>query len=130
MKPKNSQVEELDLSVFEQAGDIEFVAKIKVHRDKTKKAIQSFVYSMKVEANETQIASKIFVKYIKEGKVTPEEEKELRTQVYDLLKMLGIGVPFALIPGASLLIPFLIKIAQKRGIELLPTAFTDKDEEE
>ena len=85
--------------------------------------------NIKIEASETQEASKIFVKYIKEGNVTKEEEQELKTQVYDLLKVLGIGVPFALIPGASLLIPFLIKIASKKGIDLLPTAFNDKKEE-
>lgn len=44
--------------------------------------------------------------------------------------MLGIGIPFALIPGASLLMPFLIKIASKKGIELLPTAFNEKKEKE
>lgn len=125
MKYNDKYEEELDLSVFEDAGNTEFVAKIKAHKEKTKKAIQSFVYSLKIEANETQAASKIFVKYIKEGKVTPKEENELRKQVYDLLKMLGIGVPFALIPGASLLIPFLIKLAQKRGVELLPSSFKD-----
>lgn len=125
---KKKGTEEIDLTVFEEAGNTEFVAKVKVHKEKTKKAIQSFVYSMKVEANETHIASKIFVKYIKEGKVTPKEEEELRTQVYDLLKMLGIGIPFALIPGASLLIPFLVKIAQKKGVEILPTAFNEKEE--
>jgi hypothetical protein len=65
------------------------------------------------------------VKYIKQGNITKEEEKELRTQVYDLLKVLGIGVPFALVPGASLLLPFLIKLANKKGIKLLPSAFNE-----
>ncbi len=130
MKSKKEQSEDLDLTIFEQAGDTEFVLKIKSHKEKTKKAVRSFIYSMKVEATETHAASKILVKYIKEGEVSPEEEKELRTQVYDLLKMLGIGVPFALIPGATLLIPFLVKLAQKKGIEILPTAFNGKDDEE
>ena len=70
------------------------------------------------------------MKYLKAGSISKEEEKELRTQVYDLLKVLGIGVPFALIPGASLLLPFLIKIAQKKGIQILPTAFNEDKEEE
>jgi hypothetical protein len=60
--------------------------------------------------------------------VSKEEEKELRTQVYDLFKVLSIGVPFAIIPGASLLLPFLLKIAQKKCINLLPTAFNEGKE--
>ena len=67
---------------------------------------------------------------MREGEVTADEEKELRTQVYDLLKMLGIGVPFALIPGASLLIPFLVKIAQKKGVDILPTAFAKNEDKD
>jgi hypothetical protein len=49
--------------------------------------------------------------------------------VYDILKTLGVGIPFALIPGASILIPILIKVAQKKGINLLPSAFTEQDEQ-
>lgn len=119
--------EELDFSILEKEGKSEFVEKIKSHKDKTTKAFNNLIVNIKTEAAETHEASKIFAKYFKEGKVTPEEEKELRTQVYDLLKVLGIGVPFALIPGASLLMPFLIKIAQKKGIDLLPTAFNEEN---
>ena len=36
---------------------------------------------------------------------------------------MGIGVPFVMIPGASILIPFLLKIAQKSGIDLIPRSF-------
>ena len=31
------------------------------------------------------------IKYMKKGKLTPSEEKELRVQFYDLLKIMGIG---------------------------------------
>ena len=129
MKPEKIDNDDLDLSIFEKSGNSEFVEKIKSHKEQTKKALQSFVSNIKTEAVETQEASKILMKYIKDGNVSKEEEKELRTQVYDLLKMLGIGVPFALIPGASLLIPFLVKIAQKRGVDILPTAFNESKEE-
>ena len=56
-------------------------------------------------------ASKIVVKFLKEGKVSKEEEHELKTQIYDLFKIAGIGIPFMLIPGSALLMPFLIKLA-------------------
>ncbi|MDB4534109.1 LETM1 domain-containing protein [Vicingaceae bacterium] len=116
---------EIDVSIFEKDGKTEFSEKITIHKEKASKAFQELIINIKVEATETQMASKILVKYIKEGGITKEEEKELRTQVYDLLKVLGIGVPFALVPGASLLLPFLIKLANKKGIKLLPSAFNE-----
>tara|TARA_B100000809_G_scaffold203900_1_gene205121 strand:- start:3625 stop:4014 length:390 start_codon:yes stop_codon:yes gene_type:complete len=117
----------IDVSIFEKDGKTEFSEKISIHKEKANKAFQELIVNLKVEATETQVASKIFVKYIKEGNVSEKEEQELKTQVYDLLKVLGIGIPFALIPGASLLIPFLIKIANKKGIQLLPTAFNEEN---
>jgi len=120
---------EVDVSIFEKDGKTEFSEKIKIHKEKTSKAFQDLVINIKTEASETKVASQILVKYFKEGNVTKEEEKELRVQVYDLLKVLGIGIPFALIPGASLLLPFLIKIAQRKGVQILPTAFNEKEEE-
>ncbi|MBL4669675.1 MAG: hypothetical protein HRT73_04850 [Flavobacteriales bacterium] len=121
----NGEEFEVDISIFEKNGKTEFSEKIKIHKEKTTKAFQELIINIKTEVSETKIASQILVKYIKEGEVTDKEEKELREQVYDLLKVLGIGIPFALIPGASLLLPFLIKIAQKKGVDLLPTAFNE-----
>lgn len=132
MTPQNIPEDsfEVDVSIFEKEGKTEFSEKIKIHKEKTAKAFQDLVINIKTEVSETKVASQILVKYIKEGDVTKEEEKELRVQVYDLLKVLGIGVPFALIPGASLLLPFLIKIAQKKGVQILPTAFNEERDEE
>ena len=129
-KPENKDSLEIDVSILEKEGKTEFSEKIIIHKEKASKAFQDLIINIKTEATETQIASKIFVKYIREGNVTKEEEKELRTQVYDILKVMGIGVPFALIPGASLLLPFLIKIAKKKGIKILPTAFNENNEKD
>ena len=92
---------EIDVSILETNGKTEFSEKIKIHKEKTAKAFQDLVINIKTEVSETKVASQILVKYLKEGNVTEAEEKELRVQVYDLLKILGIGIPFALIPGAS-----------------------------
>ena len=43
--------------------------------------------------------------------------------------MAGIGIPFMLIPGSTLLMPFLIKLANKRGIDLLASAFKTEDDD-
>ena len=42
--------------------------------------------------------------------------------------MAGNGICFMLIPGSTLLLPFLIKLANKRGINLLPYAFKTEEE--
>ena len=124
-------IDDEDLKSFELAGQNEFVNKLKSNRKKAAKAMKVFAKGLGNEAKETKEASKILVKFLAEGKVSPEEEKELKTQVYDLFKMVGIGIPFFMIPGSSLLLPFLIKISSRYGVNLLPTSFTKtKDEEE
>lgn len=126
-------IKDEDLASFEELGQIEFAQKIKENRKKAQKAMKTFAKDLGNEAKETAEASKIVMKFIVDGKITPEEEKELRTQIYDIFKMAGIGIPFMLIPGSSLLLPFLIKVASRYGINLLPTSFDhskDKEEEE
>lgn len=118
-----------ELALLEKKGAKEFARKLSENRKKASKAMRLFLHNVGTEAKETKDASKILLKFIREGKVEEQEEVELKQQVYDLLKMVGIGVPFFLIPGSSLLIPFLMKIAEKRGVNLFPSAFT-KDEEE
>ena len=87
-----------------------------------------FLHGLKTEAKGEREAALIIVKYIREGKITAEEDHILKTQVMDSLKILGIGVPFVLIPGASVLMPILIKVASKHNIELMPSAFITQTE--
>ncbi len=128
--PEKDKIEELDFTYFEGKETIEFLDKLKGHQTKVTIAFKGFVAKMGTEAKETKEASKVVVKFLREGKVTKEEEHELRTQVYDLLKMLGIGIPFFMIPGSTILLPFLIKVAEKKGVNLLPTAFTNIEEDQ
>ena len=127
-KDKDKTIE-VDFSYFETNDTWEFSQKLKVHKNKATEVFKGFVSKMGTEAKETHEASKIVVKFLKEGKVSKDEEHELRTQVYDLFKMAGIGIPFMLIPGSTLLMPFLVKLASKRGIDLLPTAFKKEEED-
>lgn len=135
MKLRNRDIEDFDkiadedLTGLEQAGQKEFVNKIKANRKKAAKAMKVFAKDLGNEAKETRDASKILVKFLADGSVTPEEEQELKTQVYDLFKMVGIGIPFFMIPGSSLLLPFLIKISAKYGINILPTSFDHSKDE-
>ena len=87
-----------------------------------------FLLSMKTEAIQTKEATIIVQKYLKEGTISDIEEKALKTQLMDSLKLIGVLVPFVLIPGASILMPLLIKVADKHNIELMPSAFNEKKE--
>jgi len=85
-----------------------------------------FLMCMKTELIQTKDASIIIQKYMKDGSLTKEEESLLKTQFVDSLKIIGVLVPFVLIPGASILMPILIKVASKHNIQLMPSAFNDK----
>ena len=127
MKEENDKTEEIDFSHFETKETWEFSEKLRKHGTKATEVMKTFISKMGTEAKETHEASKIIVKFLKEGKVNKEEEHELKTQIYDLFKMAGIGIPFMLIPGSALLMPFLIKLANKGGIDLLPSAFKTEE---
>ena len=116
----------LDLSIFENNGKKDFAEIIRNNKDKTVKAFDFFMDGIKNEATDSKETRRILIHYIAKQKITKEEELHLKTRVYDILKKLGIGVPFMLIPGATLLIPFILKIAEKRGIDLYPSNFKGK----
>lgn len=85
-----------------------------------------FLQEIKIEGDGEKEAVVIIRKYIKDGKISEEEDRILKTQLVDSLKIVGIGVPFILIPGASIIMPILIKVAGKYNIELMPSAFIDQ----
>ena len=116
---------EYEIDIFENNSSIDFSEKIKIKRNNVLLIFRRILVGLKTETQETKQATMIAVKFVSKGSITKEEEKELRQQVYDILKTLGIGIPFALIPGATILIPILVKVAQKKGINLLPSAFDE-----
>lgn len=97
--------------------------------EKNKKSFIEFIDKLKREGEETKEAFEIIKKYAATGDITPEEEEKFRTQVYDILKMFGLGIPFAVVPGATVIIPIILKFSSKYGINILPTAFQEKKEE-
>jgi hypothetical protein len=93
-----------------------------------KKEIKLFVKNLTNEAKETGDAAQIVAKYVSGEKITEEENVELREQFYDVLKVAGIGIPFVLIPGASILLPLVIAFAKKKNINILPSSFQGKED--
>ena len=85
-----------------------------------------FLENVKEQAENTKEAGEVIRKYMSGQDLSKEDEEILKTQLVDWLKIVGVVVPFVLIPGASILMPFLIKIAEKHKIEIMPTAFQNK----
>jgi len=96
--------------------------------EKIENSAHHFLHSIKIEYEGTKEAGSIIQKYIRHGNITDEEEIILKSQMVDMLKLAGIGIPFVLIPGASILMPVLIKVAERYNIELLPAAFQQRPE--
>lgn len=122
MQDKNQQ-NKLDLSEVNLKGRFDFARVLIRNRSKISNALNIFFKGVKSEASDTKETSRIIVKYVGNQKIAKEEEQHLKKQVYDMFKILGIGIPFVLIPGAAILIPLLLKAAEKRGIDLLPSNF-------
>lgn len=77
--------------------------------------------SVHKEEDNTKTTAIIIRKYMTTGHISHDEEKALKLQLADTLKICGIVVPFVLIPGASIIMPILIKVAGKHNINLMPS---------
>ena len=124
--PGGKELVGIDVTIFENNDKKEFARIVKRNKHKTIRALNHFLVGIKNEADDTQETSLIIYKFISQQKITKKDEKHLKNQVYDIFKILGIGVPFMIIPGATLLIPFIIKVAEKKGIDLVPSNFRGK----
>ena len=89
-------------------------------------ALDIFFNGVKTGASDTKKTRLIIQTYVTTGNITKEEEKFIKHYVFDMLKIAGIGIPFVLLPGASIIIPFVIKAAEKRNINLMPSNFKSK----
>jgi len=90
---------------------------------KGEEGLVEFWNKTKQEANETIEAEKIAKRYIEGKSITEVEKKALLSQIADLLKIVFIGIPFALLPGFSVIIIVLVKIGRKLNVNFLPSAF-------
>lgn len=87
--------------------------------------IHHFLQDIKKEKDGDREALKIIRNYIRGEKISEGDDKILKTQLMDSLKIVGIAIPFVLIPGASLLMPLIIRVASKHHIDLMPSAFSN-----
>lgn len=128
MLKKSKSNRNLEYSYLEKKGYKDFASKLNLNSDKSKKAFKAFFNNLRKEASETKQASYLVVKYLKEGKLSKKEEKELKLQFYDVLKIMGVGIPFFMIPGSTVLVPFLVKLSRKFGLDIIPTSFKKEED--
>jgi len=114
-KPEDKKNLIVDLSIFEDNNKKEFYQIILKNKKKASTVLNDFLLGLKNEATDSKETSRIIYKFILKQKITKSEEKQLKTRVSDMFKIIGVGVPFMIIPGASILIPFMLKIAEKNG---------------
>lgn len=93
------------------------------------KKFKNLGQAFKREANETVLAAKILKNMLQKKEVSPEQIEFLKSQSADLGKALAI-IGLQAIPGSSIAIIALEKIAQKHGFSLFPQDQTDPKTEE
>ena len=77
------------------------------------------------ETKETKEMLEIYYRFTR-GTAKQNEMEKANNQFRDLLKTMGLGV-FAVLPLAPITIPFIVKIARKLGVEILPSSFVKKE---
>lgn len=92
---------------------------------KIRKMIREFLQAASKEGRETKEAVGLMRKYASGEQLTEDEVSTIKAQMVDTLKIAGVIVPFALIPGSSLLLPLMVSVSRKYGFEILPSAFSE-----
>ncbi len=85
---------------------------------------------IKVEAVQTKETFTILSKFIKKEKITREEKKKFKVQVFDILRSSGVMVPVMLFPlpfVGTLLLIIMDHLLLSMNIQLLPDSFYPKE---
>ena len=79
--------------------------------------------AIKNEKEETKELAQLLKKYVEQqGNLSSEEMKKVKDQFSDILKMAGLSIPI-IMPFSFVIIPLIIKLGQKVGVNILPTSF-------
>jgi len=99
----------------------------KFDREKIKGGLIEFKHKLKEEGGEYKETTQILKKFYKTGSITNEDGEKVKKQLIDTFKMIGLGGIF-MIPGGSVGIIVLVKLAKRFGVNLLPSAWSKTDE--
>ncbi|MEH0862424.1 hypothetical protein [Halobacteriovorax sp. DPLXC-1] len=91
-----------------------------------KKSLLRLKRGLEQEGVETREMFSIYGRYTK-GLATKEEMVLANKQFVEILKGLGVGVLLVL-PFAPLTLPFVVKLGQRLGIDIIPSSFSDRED--
>ena len=81
------------------------------------------------ETRETKVMLSTYKRFTK-GRASKQEMEEANKQFVDVVRGLGLGV-LAVLPFAPITLPFVVKLGERIGVNVLPSAFmTDLQEDE
>lgn len=81
------------------------------------------------ESRETKVMLMTYKRFTK-GQASKQEMQEAHRQFVDVIRGLGLGV-LAVLPFSPITLPFVVKLGEKIGVNVLPSAFMkDLQEEE
>jgi hypothetical protein len=95
---------------------------LKSQKSETISDIRSFLMSLKHELERTAEGTTLLVKLARRRKLTAVEMTSLKVQLIDL----GKGIPLLgliILPGGSIAVVALVKLANHLGIDLMPSTF-------
>lgn len=93
---------------------------------KGENSLIDFWQKSKQEVTETKEAEKVFVKYVEGKEVSREENEIFKNQTFDLIRIIFIGIPLAVVPGFSIIMLVIVKIGNKYKFNVLPSSFRSK----
>ena len=88
---------------------------------------------IRTEAVETKETFTILAKYIKKDKISREEKRKFKKQVFDILRSSGVMVPVMLFPlpvVGTLLLIIMDHLLLSMNIRLLPASFYPQDKKD
>ena len=91
-----------------------------------KNAVIKILKTCKKQGDNFHKTKEISEKFLKTKTLSKEDEGFLKLQLVDTIKIIVIIIPFVLIPGASIILPILIKVAKTKNIDLLPSTMNDE----
>lgn len=94
------------------------------YRDVIRKGLIALRDAFAQETVETKEMFDIYLRFT-QGKASKEELKRAEDQLQDVMRTLGLTF-FSILPFAPVTIPAIVKLGEKFGIEVLPSAFRKK----
>jgi len=90
----------------------------------SKEQFKKIVSAMKTQYGDAKAVMPIIYKWIKHGSITDDEREQFKKSFVDTLKLVGLGtIAAAPMPASELLIPLIVKLGKKYGINVLPSSF-------